>query len=325
MAQEPPRPEAVEESPSASAEVGTGTQAAGEVLVSPGPPAEPHAAPKPPKNPDEPAPDDGISLVKAGWGEMKISGVMQVLLMLQDITDEGSTDLTSDEGKDLGFRIKRMRIIITGGFLDNKIGYLIQGDMINEDGFLLDARAIIRPFKGIELRFGRMVPNFTYYMPQNTGRLMLIDYPVVTAKFATWWQVGLDASYVHEYFEIIFGIYNGVRFKHEDVSDVRGDGSAHVSSPQLAGGYMSATSSNLKDNDTGKDILVRILGKPFKGFTFGAYLWYGLPQYAYWAAGSDIASEEPVDSRADLVHFGVEARYLNDNFCILAEYAMRRI
>lgn len=325
MTQEPPRPVAEEESPSVSVELGTETQAAGELLVYPGPPAPPHAAAAPLKTPEEPAQDEGISLVKAGWGEMKISSVMQALLVLQDITDKGNTDLYGDEGKDLEFKIKRMRIIITGGFLDNKIGYLIQGDMINEDGFLLDARAIFRPFKGIELRIGRMVPSFTYYMPQNTGRLMLIDYPVVIAKFATWWQVGLDAAYKHEYFEIIFGLYNGVRFKQDGYADEQGGQSIDVSSPELAKGYMSATSSNLKDNDTGKDILVRILGKPFKGFTFGAYLWYGLPQYTYWVAGSDIASEEPVDSRANLVHFGIEARYLGDKFCILAEYAMRRI
>jgi hypothetical protein len=267
--------------------------------------------PHPELPPGEPEPGEGISLVEASWGRMKLGAVMQAQLLASDIADKG-------DSRSVEFKLKRMRVILSGGFLKDMIGYYIQGDMVNMAGFLLDARASIRPLKGLEIRFGRFIPDFTYYMPLNVGRLMLIDYPLVTETFAPWRQVGLEIIFSHQYFDIYAGIYNGMRFEPAMTTD----GLHIVSSTSLMAGYMGATINNIEDDNMGKDFLFRFVVKPpVKGLELGAYVWYGMPQYTWY----DVAMGSIRDDLGNLVHFGAEVRYFHKQFSILAEYAMRRI
>jgi hypothetical protein len=185
----------------------------------------------------------------------------------------------------------------------------------------LHAYASLKPIKGLEFMFGRMVPHFTYYMHQNVGKLMLIDYPLVTLAFAPWWQVGLEMAFRHEYFEIYAGVFNGMRFDEATTTDAAGNEHT-VSSTNLAKGYMSATLDNLTDDNMGKDILFRFVGKPpVKGLEFAGYVLYGMPQYHWY----DVAEGGVRDGLGSMIHFGLEARYLHEKFNVLAEYAMRRI
>jgi len=258
--------------------------------------------------------NDGISLVESGWGSMKLGAVMQAQFFASDMAD----DLDS---KAVAFKIKRMRIILQGGFLKDKIGYLIQGDMVNTDGFLLDARASIKPTKEIEFRFGRFIPDFTYFMPINVGKLMAIDYPLVTESFAVWRQVGLELIFRQKYFEIYAGVFNGMRFQKKTFTDANGK-VYDVSSNLLASGYMSATLDNLTDDNIGKDLLFRFVIKPpVSGLEMAGYIWYGMPQYKWFDAGSGGVR----DDIANVVLFGGEVRYIYEKLSILGEYAMRRI
>jgi len=269
--------------------------------------------PLPPSTP-ELLDDEGFTVVNAGWGHMKLGGVMHVQFRATDLNNEADM-------RDVEFTIARMRILLQGGFLKDRIGYFIQGDMTNMQGFLLHAYGSLKPIKGLEFMFGRMVPHFTYYMHQNVGKLMLIDYPLVTATFAPWWQVGLEIAYRHEYFEIYAGVFNGMRFDEATATDAAGN-EHDVSSTELARGYMSATLDNLTDDNMGKDLLLRFIAKPpVKGLEFGGYILYGMPQYHWF----DVAEDDVKDGMGSTVHFGIEARYLHEKFNVLAEYAMRRL
>lgn len=260
--------------------------------------------PLPPAPSYHPAPEPGIPVVEAGWGHMKLSGVMQATLSASDLANE-------NESRDVEFAFKRMRLILSGGFLDERVGYYVEGDMANVGGFLLDARASLKFLRGLEVRFGRFIPDFTYFMPANVGRLMTIDYPVVTERFGVFRQVGLETWFRHDYFDIVAGVFNGMRFREEGV----------VSSPELMKGFMGADWTNLADDNTGKDFLARLVAKPVEGLEIGGYIWYGIPQYTWY----DVAAGRMADEAADMVLFGAEARYLREELTLLAEYAMRRI
>lgn len=287
----------------------------------PAPPVEPDEEPEPepveepPPPPPPPEPEPGIPLVEAGWGHMKLLGVMQALVNMPDLGDE-------EDSRDIEFNLKRMRLLLTGGFLDDRIGYLVQGDMVNMEGFLLDARASLRPLKGLEIRFGRFIPDFTQYMPRNVAKLMMIDYPVVTSSFAVWRQMGLEIWFKHQYFDIIAGVFNGMRFEPDDkATNAAGDEEIDVSKRTLAKGYMSANKDNLTDDNVGKDFLFRFIARPIEGLQLGGYVWYGMPQYKWL----DVATDTVKDDAGNLIHFGIEAGYLHEKFNVLAEYAMRRI
>lgn len=282
------------------------------VLPEPEPGQEEEVYPPPPPPPHFEL-GEGIPLVEAGWGHMKIMGVMQALLIAPDLGNE-------EESRDIEFTLKRMRIILAGGFLDDKIGYHVEGDMVNMEGFLLEAIAVLRPLKAMEIRFGRLLPDFTYFMPRNVGKLITIDYPLVTSSFAPWNQVGLELKYEHEYFDIVAGIFNGMRFESETTTNSAGE-EVTISSHELAEGYGSATLDNMTDDNLGKDLLFGFIVKPMKGLEVGGYLWYGMPQYHWY----DVSSGDVKDDLASLLHAGIEARYLHEEFSVLAEYSMRRI
>ena len=293
----------------------------------PAPPVEPkleEVTPPPPPPPPQ-AQEEGIPIVESSWGKMKLGGVLQAQLLFTDLADEKYFVGTKQISRDIEFNLARMRIILTGSFLKDKVSYLIQGDMVNTDGFLLDARASIKPIKALEIRFGRFIPDFTYFMPMNVGKLMVIDYPLVTSSFSVWRQVGLELIFDQPYFSITAGVFNGMRFASKTITPVDPDDPAKtlsltVSDTALAPGYMSANPDNLTDDNLGKDFLFRFLLKPVKGLEFAPYVWYGMPQYTWYESGKTTKNET-----GHLLHFGVEARYLRDNLSILAEYAMRRI
>ncbi|MFH1434434.1 MAG: hypothetical protein ABIJ56_01840, partial [Pseudomonadota bacterium] len=253
--------------------------------------------------------EEGITLVKAGWGNMRLFGILHAQLAASDLADTADARHTE-------FRLARMDLILEGNFWNRKIGYYIEGDMANVAGFLLDARVSVMPAQGLEIRIGRFIPDFTYFMPACKSGLMAIDYPLVTSSLAPWHQVGLEIMFRHKYFELIGGVFNGMRFKKTM------DPSSHyISIPEMADGYTGATWENLSDDNMGKDVLFTFLVKPVKGLALGGYIYYGMPQYTW----RDTGIGEFKDEMANMILYGFEVRYLNEKFTILAEYAMRRL
>lgn len=283
----------------------------------PPPPVEPEVeveeVPPPPPPQVVVEEEEGIPIIEASWGKMKLGAVLQAQLLAPDLANK-------DDKRDVEFKLARMRLILTGSFLKDRIGYLVQGDMVNMDGLLLDARASLKFIKGLEIRFGRFIPDFTYFMPINVGKLMVIDYPVVTSTFAVWRQVGLEIIFDHPYFSITAGVFNGMRFGSSTIVNAA-DEEVTVSKTALAAGYMSATGDNVTDDNLGKDFLFRFMGKPIKGLELAGYVWYGMPKYGWL----DTSTDEVTDDDGNLIQFGFEARYLHENFNLLAEYAMRRV
>ena len=261
----------------------------------------------------EPGHEKGITLVKAGWGNMRLFGILHAQLAASDLADTADARHTE-------FRLARMDLILEGNFWNKKIGYFIEGDMANVAGFLLDARVSIMPLEGFEIRIGRFIPDFTYYMPASKSGLMTIDYPLVTSSVAPWHQVGMEIMFQHKYFDIIGGVFNGMRFKLGTTRDALGRTTV-ISTPEMAEGYTGATWENLSDDNMGKDLLFRFLVKPAKGLSLCGYVYYGMPRYSWYDPGRGKFTDET----ANMILYGFEARYLGDKFNILAEYSMRRI
>ena len=257
----------------------------------------------------EPGHEKGITLVKAGWGNMRLFGILHAQLAASDLADTADARHTE-------FRLARMNLVLAGNFWNKKIGYYIEGDMANVAGFLLDARISIKPVQGLEIRIGRFIPDFTYFMPACKSGLMAIDYPLVTSSLAPWHQVGLEIMFQHKYFDIVAGVFNGMRFKKtmDPTSNV-------ISTPEMAEGYTGATWENLSDDNMGKDLLFKLLVKPVKGLALGSYVYYGMPQYSW----RDTGINELTDEMANMILYGFEVLYLSDKFNILFECAMRRL
>lgn len=238
-------------------------------------------------------PPTGVKLVENDWVSLKFIGVFAQYFRFS-FTGIGGDDSDWDDD----FVTKRIRTILTGGFWDERVSFLLQGDLAEaapfngpdevDSGFLLDARVNIFPFKGfgpealggLGIAFGRFIPDFTYYMPRNVGMLDFVEYPLATSTFAVWRQIGTEIMYKHKYFEGVFGIFNGVKYRYNDMG---------FSTEWIGPGYLGATlgdGSNLVDDNRAKDYLVKLKGKyPDLGIWVEAFAYIGMPEFYDKASG----------------------------------------
>jgi hypothetical protein len=242
------------------------------------------------KPPAPEIPPPGATLVQNDWVSLKFIGVfVQYFRFTYTGIGGDATDWDDD------FETKRIRTILTGAFWEDRVSFLLQGDLTetalfngpdeNNSGFLLDARVNVFPFKGfgpealggLGIAFGRFIPDYTYYMPRNVGLLDFVEYPLVTSTFAVWRQIGAQLMFNHTYFEAAVGIFNGLRYQYDVYEDV------DYSTQWVGPGYLGATlgkNGNLVDDNRAKDYLVKIKGKyPDLGIWAEAFAYIGMPEF----------------------------------------------
>jgi len=253
-----------------------------------------------PKPKVEEFPPPGVVLAQNDWITLKFIGVFAQYFRLttEGIGDDYENTVSGSDNynNEVDFVTKRIRTILTGNFWKERVSFLLQGDLTEtalfndgeqDSGFLLDARVDIKPFigigpkelSGISISFGRYIPDFTYYMPRNVGLLDFVEYPLVTSSFAPWRQIGIEVSFNHKYFEILGGVFNGMRFRRKPSDDP----ASKDSDMWIAPGYLAATlgkNSNLSDDNNAKDFLVKIKGKyPDYGLWLEVFSYISMPEF----------------------------------------------
>lgn len=141
-----------------------------------------------------------------------IAGNFQALYLQKTSTDDNL-------GVESEFRNNRARLWLKGEIMPEKFYFVSQFDMARSAP-LLDFKFIYAglPYN-TEIAFGRMKPNFTYYMPRHTGMQDMVLYPLHTKYYGMEWQMGTQTTTkISKLFKFDLGIFNG-----QDVKDNTGD------------------------------------------------------------------------------------------------------
>lgn len=172
--------------------------------------------------------------VKVGKGTLKIGGILQT---------DGVFFLDTDAGTN-SFNMKRARFLFWGEIIPDNVKYFVQTDAVGEK-FLLDTKFRFFYIPKTEITVGRFLPNFTHHMPRSTAKLDMINYPLVTLKYAMWRQVGIQTTTKTDYVDFNVGIFNGY------------------------------PKNNWKDNNDAKDLFGRVDFKPNEFIRVGGNAWWG--------------------------------------------------
>ena len=182
-----------------------------------------------------------METIKVGKGSLKVGGVLQTGFTF-NMEDEDVMKLSNS------FTLNRVRFLFWGDIVPGKIKYFVQTEGKNGTG-VLDYKARFFYVPKTEITAGRFLPNFTYYMPQSTGKLELINYPFTTSQYGMWRQTGVMSTTKTEYVDFNIGIFNG--------ADIL---------------------NNIADNNDAKDFLVRAdfkLPCEMAKVRVGGYAWMG--------------------------------------------------
>ena len=172
--------------------------------------------------------------IDVGKGTLKLGGILQTTL---SYTQDTLSPQTS-------FKMSRARFLFFGAIIPDKVKYFIQTEATGSP-LLLDTKLQFFYLPKTEITCGRFLPNFTYYMPQSTAKLDLVNYPLVTTKYAVWRQVGIQTTTTTDYLDLNLGVFNGY------------------------------PANNLADNNDAKDLLGRATFKLLNGIQLFGYAWMG--------------------------------------------------
>lgn len=211
--------------------------------------------------------------VTVGITSLKLGGLGQFTAQyFDDVADSPSK-----------FKLKRARLFIWGTIIPDKVKFFVQTDGTGSP-YVLDSKLILGYIPKTSLIFGRMLPNFSLYMPQSTGKLDLVNYPLSTLKYAMWRQTGIESISKLKFVDLTFGIFNGYQ------DGVKGN--------------------DWGDNNDAKDFLARVDIKPAKGLKIGLFTWLGSPY-------------DPVaDDDFDANRYGANVEWKSDFLQLCGEYIM---
>ncbi len=285
---------------------------------------EEEEAPKPPKPKKERAPlpeipPVGVPIAEGKWVNLYLTSsiVSYYRLALQNLSGPAGTDMTLNHS----FVANWIYLGFFGNFWNGRILFDVKGDLAefitpnqwddqldssDANSFLLDASVSVKPLLGVvpddfsdfAIKFGRFIPDFGYYHTRNVGLLDVAEYPLIASSMMPFRQVGLELLYSHKYFEVVLGVFNGMRFQQAG---------AGGSSIWMAPGFDGANSANVVDDNKAKDFLVRVTGKIPIGLRVDAWFWLSRPEF-HLATGAHAVTPVFV--------YGGEAVYENlfDNF-----------
>jgi hypothetical protein len=156
----------------------------------------------------------------------------------------------ADRTKKLYGYFRTLRPVLSGSFLDNRLGCYFQLNSAPGALELMDMYFDWNPGRNVQVRFGQSKVPFTHFRNQSRLRSTFVDWPIVSPYFGAERQVGfclhngLDKPPVYEY---VFGIYDGAnaRASHGiglakaykitpvNPSDLSGEGGKYEFNPEL--------------------------------------------------------------------------------------------
>ncbi|MBO7285173.1 MAG: porin [Alistipes sp.] len=187
-----------------------------------------------------------------------------------------------DEGADpeTTFYLHRARLSLTGDVADNKIDYRIQVDMAGSPK-ICDLYFRYKPLKALNIELGQFKIPFSYEN-ENCGP--------TTVEF-------IEYSYITTYLARNNNRYDGIAATGRDIGFqiyggfIERDG-YNIINYNL--GVFNGNGINLKDHNSSKDYIARLVIKPFKGFVVTGSYMYAETEYANneymksprWAVGA---------------------------------------
>lgn len=231
------------------------------------------------------------------------------------------------------FYVKRARVSLTGDFLKEKFDYRLQVDMAGSPK-ICDLYIRYKPFSALNFEIGQFKIPFSYEN-ENCGP--------TTVEF-------IEYSYITTFITRNNGKYDGIASTGRDIGFQLYGGFIERDGYNIINynlGVFNGSGINCKDNNSSKDLIARLLIKPFKGFAVtGSYMYANTlfngvnmesPRWAvgalyesrHWVARSEFAQVDYVDNLTNSMyvlggyHFeqpwSVFARYefINDESRIL--------
>jgi len=158
---------------------------------------------------------------------------------------------------------------------------------------LLDLKLSFKYIPYTSINIGRYLPQFTYFGPQSTAKLVLIDYPLLNQFLGVQRQTGLDIFINTKYVQFDIGAWTGrfFSFRNPDIAtnktgsvDDRGTApgiTADSASYNPIYGKTVKTVGNAADSfgdeNTEKDISARLVVKPINELEIFGDFWFGRP------------------------------------------------
>jgi hypothetical protein len=211
-----------------------------------------------------------VEVVKTGYGSMSVGANFQVgfnYYIGDEQLDTTAAAQAVDRPEDMEFYLKRVRLAFKGDVIDQKVKYFLQFEAKDQEGVdLADVKVGFKYIPFTTIWFGRFLPHFQHWTPQNTARLYLVDYPLAYQHFGVQRHTGLDIEFNHDYVDINLGVNNGHNFNNY----------TNYLEPQDRGLGTLGTQT-WGDENTAKDIYFNVNGKPADGLDIFAGLWYGTP------------------------------------------------
>ncbi len=149
-----------------------------------------------------------LGTIKIGSGDMTISGVFQS--RLHHSLAEDSLAVNDY------FTLNRARLILSGTIVPDKVKYFVQTEFCNAAPILDYKMIFVNLLPQTDVAVGRFLPNYSKYMPMNTGMLDFVHYPLLLDDVwgcGPWRQVGLQTTTHIEnsmMWDFNIGVFNGI-------------------------------------------------------------------------------------------------------------------
>ncbi|MBN1945552.1 MAG: hypothetical protein JW797_07735 [Bradymonadales bacterium] len=270
-----------------------------------------------------------VPTVNLRYGSLNLMGVFQSRMDYRLVGDDFDNSTFS-------FGLQRARLILSGHVVTEGLQYFFQGDAAHPSGsWVLDAALSYVFTNSLAIKVGRFVPDFSIMMPRNTADLGVIDYPLylTAGNFVVWRQLGVQASMRPvPLFSFAVGAFNGMLVEPTATYRIGGVPSGGRLYMPLLTDVGLGGSSNVADNNSLKDFLVRMSLHLSPAVTLGLHLWFGFP-HAYTVAqaadGSDrlvFASWAGDRNTSDLVlQGGLSAEYRTSTMHVAGEVMARTV
>ena len=180
---------------------------------------------------------------------LSLSGYLQGGFRWDDNTEPATT-----------FYLHRARLSLSGNAAQEKVDYRLQVDMAGSPK-ICDLYVRYKPLKGLNLQIGQFKVPFSYEN-ENCGP--------TTVEF-------IEYSYITTYLVRNNGMYDGIASTGRDIGFQLYGGFIERDGYNIINynlGVFNGSGINRKDDNSSKDLVARILVKPFKGFGVTASYMY---------------------------------------------------
>lgn len=242
-----------------------------------------------------------MEVVKSRFGTMELGANFQVGFNYYVGDEQLVGNQATDRGTDMEFVINRVRLSLGGDIVSKKVKYFFQLEGAHQAIELLDVGIGFKYIPFTTIWVGRFLPNYMHWTPKHTGRLYMIDYPLMYQFFGVQRHTGVDIAFNHKYVDINLGVNNG-----HDFSTM-----ANALNPADRLGAALGAPNWSTDENSMKDVYFNVNAKPIENLDIFAGLWYGSP-LDYWE-----------NDKGDLIAHDANVTALNGGVGYIADFGLR--